>query len=175
MKHLLRSFLVIAALIGYALPSHATVYLDDFWADGSRAIQNLPTESAWFATGSAITAATSNMTMNVGGSAVLVVTYFTTNSTTLPARLNVGDTLLATFDLTFTGLPGANSSEGFRIGLFDFYDSTLSPKRVTSDASLSSSSGLGNGVQGYALFQNMATVFTNANLSPGLLRGFRSS
>ena len=166
MKHLLRSFLVIAALIGYALPSHATVYLDDFWADGSRAIQNLPTESAWFATGSAITAATSNMTMNVGGSAVLVVTYFTTNSTTLPARLNVGDTLLATFDLTFTGLPGANSSEGFRIGLFDFYDSTLSPKRVTSDASLSSSSGLGNGVQGYALFQNMATVFTNANLSP---------
>lgn len=156
----------IAALVGFALPSHATVYLDDFWADGSRSVQNLPTESAWFASGSSITAATSNMTLTVGGSAVLVVTYFTTNSTTLPVQLNVGDTLQATFDLTFNGVPGLNSSEGFRIGLFDFYDSTLSPKRVTSDGSLSSTSGLGNGVQGYALFQNMATVFTNANLSP---------
>ncbi|HTS19741.1 MAG TPA: glycosyl hydrolase family 28 protein [Verrucomicrobiae bacterium] len=166
MKSSVGKLLVLTGILAVAQSGQAAVYVDDFWADGSRSIQNLPTESAWFtSSSSSLTAATSNMTLTVGGSAVFVVTYFTTNSTS-PVQLNVGDTLQATFHVTFSGLPGANSSEGFRIGLFDFADSTLSPKRVTSDASISGNNALGNGVQGYALFQNMATVFTNTNQSP---------
>ncbi len=161
MKNFSRLALVIAAMVGFALPSRATVYLDDFWGDGSRTIQNLPTESAWFTSSSGSLVATpGSMTLSMGGSAIMVLTYYTTNSTS-PVQLNVGDALTATFNLTFSGVATTNSSVGFRIGLFDFADSTLSPKRVTADGFSSSSQG--GGVQGYALFQNMETTFTNSS------------
>ena len=71
-----------------------------------------------------------------------------------------GDTLKASIKLTFSGVAGANTSQGFRLGLFDFADSTLSPKRVTADGFSNSSQG--SGVQGYCLFQNLGTVFSSA-------------
>jgi len=61
---------MFVALLGVASPAFATVYLDDFWADGSRNVQNPPTESAWFSsTGSALTATPGSMTLSLGGSA----------------------------------------------------------------------------------------------------------
>jgi pectate lyase len=175
MKHLFRSFLVIAAMVGLALPTHAALYIDDFWSDGTRTDPAAPVysengtdadgdgsiESAWFTSSSgSLVAAISNMTLSVGSSAVVGLTYFTSNS---PAQLAVGDTLAATFHLTFNNVPASNNSQGFRIGIFDFADSTLSPKRVTSDGSISGNNTLGNGVNGYALFQNMGTAFNSTS------------
>src|SRR5580698_4366029 len=159
MKRIYGIVLTLVVLLGLALPGFATVYLDDFWADGLRTVQNLPTESAWFSSTSGALAATpGSMSLSVGGSAVMVLTYYTTNSTS-PVQLGVGDTLTATFNMTFSGLATSNSSQGFRIGIFDFADSTLSPKRVTADGFSSSSQGAG--VQGYALLQNMSPQFSN--------------
>src|SRR5579859_6034073 len=114
MKHLFRSFLVIAAMVGIAMPSQAVVILDDTWADGNRSNTSLPTNAAWYASsGSALTATTGSMTLTIGGSAVLAVSYFTTNAAN-PVQLTVGDTLLTTITFTFNGVAAANTSQGFR-------------------------------------------------------------
>ena len=150
----------LVALFGLALPGHAAVLLDDTWANGTRTNQNLPTKSAWYAsTGRALTAATNSMTLSVGDTSVMAITYFTTNDTS-PVQLSIGDTLRATFGLTLNGVAVANKSQGFRLGLFDFADSILSPKRLTEDHFSNGSQG--NGVQGYALFQNMGTTFARS-------------
>jgi pectate lyase len=160
MKLIQRIVVTLVISLGLALPSFATVYLDDFWSDGLRTTQSLPTESAWFSSSSGSLVATpGSMTLSMGGSAIMVLTYYTTNSTS-PVQLGVGDALTATFNLTFSGIAISNSSAGFRIGLFDFADSTLSPKRVVADGFSSSSQG--GGVQGYALFQNMGSTFSNS-------------
>jgi hypothetical protein len=153
----------LAITFGVVSSGFAGVVLDDTWADGTRTDQNLPTESAWYSSsGGSLTATTGSMSLAVPSGAIFAVTYFTTNAA-VPISLNVGDTLQATIGLTFSGVAAQNSSQGFRLGLFDFADSTLSPKRVTSDGSLSGNNGLGNGVQGYALFQNMGTAFNSSN------------
>ncbi|HXI82946.1 MAG TPA: immunoglobulin domain-containing protein [Verrucomicrobiae bacterium] len=160
MQRIYRIILMLVVLLGLTASNFATVYLDDFWSDGLRTTQNLPTESAWFASSSGSLAATpGSMNLSMGSSAILVLTYYTTNSTS-PVQLGVGDALTATFNLTFSGLAASNTSQGFRIGLFDFADSTLSPKRVTADGFSSSSQGAG--VQGYALLQNMSPQFNNS-------------
>ena len=149
-----------AVVLGITSSAFADVLVDDTWVDGTRSDQNLPTESAWFtSSASSLTATTNAMNLAVGSSAVFSITYFTSNSAS-PAHLNVGDTLVATLHLKFSGLAASPGSAGFRIGLFDYADSTLSPKRVTSDGSISGNNSLGNGVQGYALFQTMGTAFT---------------
>src|SRR3954452_17323807 len=150
---------ILALILGLTCSAHAGVLLDDTWADGTRNNQNLPVESAWYAsTGASLTAAANSMSLAVGSGAIMAVTYFTTNVAG-PVQLGVGDTLKATFTLTFTGVGVPNGSQGFRIGIFDFADSTLSPKRVSADFSGNNSQG--SGVQGYSLFQNMGTAFTN--------------
>ncbi|HYV27387.1 MAG TPA: hypothetical protein VFA77_07630, partial [Candidatus Eisenbacteria bacterium] len=147
------------ATLFLAHSAFATVYLDDTWADGTRNNQNLPVESAWFSSsGSALTAATGSMNLAVGNSAVMGITYFTTNDTS-PLQLGVGDTLTASFKMFFTNVAPANGSQGFRITIADFADSGLSPKRVTADGFGSSSQG--SNVQAYALFQNMGSNFNN--------------
>jgi len=158
MKHCRQTVVLFSILLLLAASGHATVLLDDTWADGTRTNQNLPTESAWFSsTGSALTAMANWMNLALAGSAVMPITYFTANDTS-PVQLSIGDTLTATFRLAFTNVAPGNTSQGFRITLADFADSTLSPKRVSADNSFGSGSQ-GNGVQGYALFQNMGTSF----------------
>src|SRR5437879_2302095 len=99
MKRHVRAILMFIGIAVLALPSHATIYLDDTWADGTRNNQALPSNSAWFAsTGSQLTSATSSMSLSVGSGSIMAITYFTTNSTT-PVRLSVGDTLVATFNM----------------------------------------------------------------------------
>ena len=157
MKLLYKVVAALVALFALALPSHAAVLLDDTWADGTRDKQNLPTKSAWYASiGPSLAAAPKSMTLSLGSDAVMVITYFTTNAAG-PVQLGVGDTLTATIRLTLSGVAASNESMGFRLGLFDFADSTLSPKRVSNDFSDNNSRDVG--VPGYALFQNMGATF----------------
>jgi polygalacturonase len=149
----------------YAVARVVLGILDDTWVSGTRTVQNLPTSSAWFSSSSsALTAAPGAMTLTVGSS-VLILTYFTPTNGSPPVTLNVGDTLTATISLTFNGLPTlASSSQGFRLGLFDFADGSNSPLRVSSDGGGTSwgSSSQGLNVAGYALFQKMYTTFSDS-------------
>jgi pectate lyase len=154
MKALFPAVLASALLLA-AAPVRATVLLDDTFADGTRNNTSLPTDAAWFASsGGSLTAAPGAMTLSMGSSAILGVCYFTTNAAS-QASLGVGDTLLATITFTFNGVAPSNSSQGFRIGLFDF-----GANRVSAD--FSSSSSQGANVSGYALFQTMGAIFNNA-------------
>jgi pectate lyase len=154
MKRMHKITLTLAILVGLVSSSFATVVLDDTWADGNRSNTSLPTNAAWFASsGSALTAATGSMTLTLGGSAILAVSYFTTNAAS-PVQLTVGDTLLTTITFTFNGVAAENSSEGFRLGIYEF-----GSNRVSADFSGNGTQGAG--VQGYALFQNMGATFSN--------------
>jgi pectate lyase len=146
---------------GFGTCVQADVLLDDTWNDGTRTNQNLPTESAWWFSYSAANAQTNAMfvPMRSDNTALLGVTYFT-DGLTNPVRLLVGESLIASARLVLSNVPPQNALLGFRIGLFNFADSSLSPKRVSADGFSNSSQG--NGVQGYALFQNMGTDFNDA-------------
>jgi pectate lyase len=144
-----------SALVLAAAPSRATVLLDDTFADGTRNNTSLPTDAAWYASsGSSLTAAPGAMTLTLGSSAVLGVSYFTTNAAS-QVSLGVGDTLAATITFTFNGVAPSNSSQGFRIAVCDF-----GANRVSAD--FSSSSSQGANVQGYSVFQTMGAIFNNA-------------
>ncbi len=148
-------------MFGVAVPGHATVLLDDTFADGTRNNQNLPTDSAWFvSTPSSWTTTANAMTVAMGNGAILGITYFGTNSSS-PVRLQVGDTLTVTVRFNFNGVAPLNTSQGFKLGVFNFAASTLSPPWATAD--LSSNDGQGSGVQGYALLQVFGVNFNNAS------------
>ena len=157
-----RCWLVVVCLtLVMAQAGRAATILDDTFADGTRNNQNLPTDAAWYVSSSSSwTTTTGSMAVTMGSGAILGVSYFGANSSS-PISLSVGDTLTATIKFTFTGVGAPNTSAGFPIGLFDFADSTLSPKWATAD--LSSNSGQGSGVQGYVLFQSMGTSFANTS------------
>ena len=145
--------------LGCACSSPAAICLDDTWADGTRTDQNLPEESAWFASsGSQLTAATNVMTLTIGSGSVMAITYFTSNAGS-PVQLDLGDTLTVSLAMQFSGVASPNTSQGWRLALCDFADSTT--PRLTADSYSTSSQGAG--VQGYALFQNMGTTFRNAS------------
>ena len=155
MKYFLPIFLLVLAATGV----HAATLLDDTFADGTRNNQNLPTDAAWYVSSSSSwTTGAGAMSVTMSSGAILGVSYFGVNSST-PVSLATGDTLTATVKFTFNGVAPGNTSGGFKIGLFDFADSTLSPKWATAD--LSSNSGQGAGVQGYALFQSFGANFNN--------------
>ena len=154
MNNLSKNILAAVLLSLAVAPANATVLLDDTFADGTRNNQLLPTDSAWYASsGSSLTATTGAMTLAMGTSAILGVTYFT--PTASPAALNVGDTLVATITFTFNGVAPLNSSQGFRLAVCDF-----GANRVSAD--FSSSSSQGANVPAYALFQTMGVTFNNA-------------
>jgi pectate lyase len=146
-----------------ALTTHAVTILDDTFADGTRNIQNLPTESAWYcSSASSLTAVPGAMTLAQGSTAILVVSYFTTNANN-PVSLNVGDTLSANVTFTFTGVAAANSSQGFRFALCHFGASR-------ANADFSSNSGQGTNVEGYGVFQNMGINFNGTTPTAIMLR-----
>jgi pectate lyase len=161
MKYLRQTVLILTLLLTAVAPGYAVVLLDDTWADGTRNNQNLPTDSAWYVSKvSAVATTTGAMTWTLGSGAVLGITYFGTNSSS-PIQLGIGDTLTATIKFTLNNIDPANTSQGFKLGVYDFADSTLSPKWATGD--LSSNDGSGSGVQGYTLFQNMGLTFNSAS------------
>ena len=159
--------LVLTTLFGLALSAYGTVLLDQTaWTSTTqRRTQNLPTNSAWFSssTGS-LTVSGGAMRMIVGTGSGMAMTYFTPNSGSPPVQLNVGDTLTATFQFTFSGIPTPGStSQGFKLALGDFADGSNVPLRVSADGGFSSSSQ-GIDVSAYALFGK--TYQTFADTSP---------
>jgi pectate lyase len=154
MKPLCQTVLGLLLLLVAVSPACATVLLDDTFADGTRNNTSLPTDAAWYASsGASLTATTGAMTLSVGSSAILAVSYFTTNANS-QVSLGVGDSLLATITFTLNGVAPLNTSQGFRLGLFDF-----GTNRVSAD--FSSSSSQGGNVSGYSLFQTMGVAFNN--------------
>jgi len=152
--------LIFTVALGLALSAHGTVLLDDTWADGTRTDQKLPSKSAWYSSKRSLLTATANsMTLAVSTGSVMAITYFTTNDVS-PVRLNVGDKLTATFTLTLGKMAPVNKSLAFRLGLFNFADAKFSPKHVNADKFSTSSQG--DGVTGYALFQNMGATFNKS-------------
>jgi Regulator of chromosome condensation (RCC1) repeat/Fibronectin type III domain len=154
--------------------------LNDTWSTGIRTNQDLPTSSAWWASdGQSVLVTPGSMTVTVGVSSVMAITYFTPDTNSLPVELNVGDTLTATFNFILNGVVSNGiSSQGFRLGILNFADSTLNPKRMTEDGFNNNSQG--NGVQGYALFGKVYGTFGDdqpidirkrTNLSDGALIG----
>jgi len=96
--------------------------------------------------------------MRTNNTALFGITYFT-DGTTNPITLAVGESLTVNLRLVLSNVPPQNTLLGFRAGLFDFADSSLSPRRVSADGFSNSSQG--GGVQGYALFLNMGTNFND--------------
>jgi hypothetical protein len=172
---LMAGFFVAALAI--MAPVRAMVLLDDTWADGNRTNTSLPTDAAWWSSSTtagagALTSTTGSMMGSVPpAAAALWVGYFTADGAAPVALVNNGDTLALTLRFSLTGLGTNNSSSDFRIAVANTYDSASinapGTSRAGSDASFGSGS-LGNGVQGYALFQNLCSNFSSA--SPMILR-----
>src|SRR5262245_37056741 len=148
MPNMKRSQLLITltALCGFVLSANSQL-LHDTFADGSRAQQNLPTESAWFANSTAGLVASPNLLAGtVPAGSALWLTYFTPCT---GQGLNVGDSLVVTMNFNLASVAAQNSSRGVRIGLFDFSSGT----RAAADG-FSTGSGAGApgaGVTGYLL------------------------
>jgi polygalacturonase len=163
MERLCRIVFALAALFVTAVPGRATVLLDQTaWTTGTRTSQSLPTRSGWFCSGSgSLSVSGGFMLMKVLGSSGAAITYFTTSNSP-PVQLNVGDTLTATIKFNFVGVPTtSSSSQGFKLGVFDFADGSNVPLRVTADGSPFSSGGEGLSVEGYSLFEKMYTSFAD--------------
>jgi pectate lyase len=161
MKNLYQTVLACALMLAAVSPACATVLLDDTFADGTRNNQNLPTDSAWFfSTAADVTTTTGSMSIAMPSGSLMGITYFGTNSSS-PVQLGIGDMLTASITFTLNNVAPLNTSQNFRLGLFDFADSTLSPKWVTADGFGTGTQGAG--VQGYALFQNMGVTFNSAS------------
>jgi len=156
-----RAVVAFAILLLTTFAASAVTLLDDTFADGTRGNQSLPTDAAWFvSSASSWKTAVNALTVTNGGSAILGVTYFGANSST-PVSLNVGDTLTVAVTFTFTNVASQNGSQGFRFGVYNFAESTLSPRWATAD--LSGNSTQGSGVRGYSLFQNCGVTFNNSS------------
>ena len=150
-----QTILAVILMFATVAPIRATLLLDDMFADGTRTNQSLPTDAAWFASkGGSLTAVPGAMTMAMGTSAILGVSYFTSDAAS-PASLGVGDTLVTTITFTLNGVAPLNPSQGFRLAICNFGDNR-------AGADFSSSSSQGANVQGYALFQTMGETFNNA-------------
>jgi polygalacturonase len=163
MKRFVAVIFAAVAFTGLASPARASVFLNQTsWSNANRTTQNLPTSSAWFGSSlGSLTTSGGALVMKTTASSGMAITYFTPTTNSPPIQLNVGDTLTATFGFTFNGVPTVGStSQGFKIGLFDFADGSNVPLRVTNDGSFSSSSQ-GLFVQGYALFGKMYTTFAD--------------
>jgi len=128
------------------------------WSTGMRNDTALPARSAWFATSAtSLTAGTGYMLGTNLTSSRLWLTYFTANAAS-PVSLASGQTLKVTLTFTPTTVSTApSSSTTMRIGLFDYADGGT---RVAADT-FSSSGANGANVQGYALFLNFTSTFTD--------------
>jgi pectate lyase len=161
MKHLYQTVLAFTLMFVAVVTGNAATLLDDTFADGTRNNQNLPTDSAWFfSTAADVTTSTGSMSIAMPSGSLMGITYFASNSSS-PVQLGIGDMLTASITFTLNNVAPLNTSQNFRLGLFDFADSTLSPKWVTADGFGTGTQGAG--VQGYALFQNMGVAFNSAS------------
>ena len=134
------------------VPGSGLALVEDTWAAGTRSVQNLPNQTAWYASsGQRLTASAGSMQGILEGSSRLWLTYFTDGD---PVRLDDGEGLRVTVDFTPQGVVAENTSRGLRVGLFNYENGT----RVAEDG-ISSSGANGAGVVGYLLNTNFGTSF----------------
>jgi hypothetical protein len=150
MKHSNYLLIVCAAVCGSAVTVSAQTFVSDTFADGSRAEQNLPTESAWFTSNPAGMAVTpGHLVQTTASGSTSWQTYFAPEVS--PATLaNTGDSLKVTWVFTPNGVANdaANNGQGFRLALVN----SPSANRVSTDVAPGAPSG-GN-YNGYAMFMN---------------------
>jgi len=161
-KHLFPFSVAISLLLLAPQGSRAGVLLDDSWASSSYREQSLPRHSAWFSSGTRPGVATNALTFYLHDTSFMAITYFTEDPEQ-PVEIAPGKELTATFWLSLNDVAPANPSFGFRLGLFNFAGSSLVPKRVSGKKFSSASQG--QGVQGYALFQNMSAALGTTPLN----------
>ena len=137
----------------YGSAPTSIILVDDTWSTGVRNVQNLPTRSAWFASGSPvpISVVTSTLTITPHQFARQWTTYFAPS----PVTLTNGQTLQWTLKLTPHSIT-ANVLRNFKLGLFDWSSST----RRTSDGTPN-----GTNAKGFAMMINMAAT---SGITPSL-------
>jgi hypothetical protein len=149
------------ASAAFAVSSYGSIIVSDTWADGSRAEQNLPTESQWFLGGAGTLAPLGaggplrGDLLSGGTGSASWTTYFAADAS--PVTLaNIGDVLKVTWQFSVTGLGAANTSQNFRLALVD----TPLANRLTVDGAPGSAT-----YGGYGMFMNMSSG-TLGNASP---------
>ncbi|MFO1475398.1 MAG: hypothetical protein U1F98_01945 [Verrucomicrobiota bacterium] len=168
MKQLKRILVTSLASVVMALSSHATIILDDTFADGTRTNMNLPTQSPW-----AVNSSNTNTTIwaypnlmvlsNYSGNNRVFWTYFTSNSPAFEPLTNGYPVQVATnqqIRVLFKFVPinvVAVGPQSLRFGLLSYESNTVG--RVFGDTNYISSSGLG--VTGYRADIYMMQTFTN--------------
>lgn len=153
MKH---PTLLLATALFSSLPVvaiQAAVLLDDTFADGNRATQNLPTSAAWYhgesAGNQSLGVVSQTMELEFFTTANQLgqfVGYFTESGVT---ALQVGDTLSVQFTLSASAINGDANS--FRIGLF-----SSGGNRVGADGGISDAAF--NGSNGYSFWTSLGTA-----------------
>jgi hypothetical protein len=96
-------------------PAHATLIVDDSWADGGRTNGADPLDTGWWTStaSTAIEVSVGSLGLVTGSSGRGIHGTFT------PQTLNVGDTLKASFTFTTPATIGSALSAAFKIGLFN--------------------------------------------------------
>jgi hypothetical protein len=148
MKRLHQTLLTFVALSGFALATHATVIVDNTWADGIRTNWNLPAESPWYSwtTGSSpaqyfIGVQTNALYLtNTAGVTHYFWTYFTSNANELtisgtttntvsdstniyfgyPVALSAGQILQVTLVFSLSDVLLASGTSPMRFALTDY-------------------------------------------------------
>lgn len=172
----------LTAVCAFATSGYANILVNDTWLDSTRTDPASPTyaenngvtgtdadadgnlESAWFRGGSGTWTATPG-DLQVAGmtTSSFLTTYFTPQAT--PVSLGtVGDQLKITWAFTPNGTMTANANQGFNIAIAQ---TPVSPGRLAADGSPANEI-----YAGYAIFNNMAATFANAN--PFQLRKWNS-
>lgn len=156
MKKLQKTLTAGLTVFGLVVPCYADVILNDTFADGSRAEQNLPTESAWYGNpGSGLTTSVGHMVgaPAAAGSASWT-TYFTDSFASSVNLANIGDMLTVTWSFSLTNVGAANASQNFRLALVQ------SPNggRISTDTTPANQV-----YAGYAMFGNMGVTLGRGN------------
>jgi len=129
----------VAASLALLATVSAQTLLNDSFSDLDRTNQDLPSSSAWFTISptSSLTATSGTLVTTTTQNRAFY-TYFTSSS--VPQSLAVGDSLQASFDLTFpTGTSIGTSNHAVRIGLLNSFatadndNATATAFRATTD------------------------------------------
>lgn len=141
----------LALMLGLAVTTtgpvaSAAILLNDTFADGTRTDTSLPTESAVWVSHAADTVVTpGSVAFTQGTGSKKLWTHYATDGAEVD--LAVGDKLIATIDFTPRGALFANTSRGFRFGLFN--DPT--DAQLMSDTNSDDGGGRWTDSSGYAV------------------------
>lgn len=135
----------------FAPAATAVTLLNDNFSSGVRNVQNLPSQSAWFAQSSGSNLTVVSQHLNWAANGGFIVSYFTASGS--PQNLNIGDTLTLSYTLSFATVPTGGNN--FRLALLN----SSNGARATADNQSASGTG-GNAYtnySGYLFTTNLAS------------------